>query len=389
MRRTTVIWIKTLLATVLQVTLTAMVFRMLAGLKLFAPPELRVALALVIYLALAIVGMAGGLLFARILSVITERRRLKYEPLINQTLALEVVTGGQLEVLRRLARACPQIMSDCVCAELFCITGSAHRHLSEVACELGLQQRWIRLLRSRRPLHRRQAVRLLASLEASMSRSMLVAALADDDEEVRIEAGRALVRWGEREEIEAVLKFAATQPLLLRALVAEDLRPVMTICQPYIAELLCSDDVNTVVGILDIIEAWQKTLSIAGFDRLLSHPCAEVRARALRLAPYIHGSSGSEHAVMTALFDPDFEVRAAAASAAGRMDLRNTIPCLHSFLRAGDDRIALAAAQALSRLGDAGMASLEQEILGGGRSSTFALEAVEKAQLGLDLRVPA
>ena len=71
------------------------------------------------------------------------------------------------------------------------------------------------------------------------------------------------------------------------------------------------------------------------------------------------------------------------------MNLRNAIPYLQSFLRTGDDRVALAAAEALSRLGDDGMASLEAEILAGGRCATFALEAVEKAQLGLDLRVPA
>lgn len=389
MSRTTAIWIKTLLATGLQIALTAIVFIFLGRLSWSAPTELRVAVALIIFLGLGILGMASGLLAARISGVISERRRLRYQPRINETLALELVTGGQIKVLKQLARACPEAMSDCICAELSSIRGSAHRRLSQVACEIGLQQRWIRLLGSRRPLHRRHAARLLASLEPSMSRVMMIAALADEDEEVRIEAGRALVRWGEREEIEPVLKFAATQPLLLRALVAEDLRPVMAICEPIISELLRSDDITIVIGILDIVEAWQKTFSIPGFDRLLNHPSAEVRMRALRLAPYIHEASGSEHAVVAALFDHNHQVRAAAAYAAGRMDLRNAIPHLHSFLRAGDDRVAVAAAQALARLGDDGMASLETEILAGGRCSTFALEAVEKAQLGRDLRVPA
>lgn len=353
------------------------------------PVDLRAAVALIIFLVLAILAMASGLIVTRILGPLRERRRLKYEPLINETLALEVVIGGQIEMLKRLAHKCAPVMSDCICAELSCITGSAHRHISEVACELGLLERWIRQLRSRRSQRRCQAVRLLAGLEPSMARSMLVAALADDDEQVRIEAGRALVRWGDREEIETVLKFAASQPLLLRALVAEDLRPVMTMCEPYLSELLCGDDIGVVAGALDIIEAWQKTLSIAGFGALLNHPATAVRVRALRLAPYIHGADGSEHAVIRALFDGNYEVRAAAAYAAGRMNLRNAIPHLHSFLQAGDDRVALAAAQALSRLGDIGMATLEAEILAGGRCAAFALEALEKAQLGLDLRVPA
>jgi hypothetical protein len=387
--RTTAIWIKTLLTTGLQIALAAIVFIFLGRLSWSTPAELRAAVALIIFLGLAIVAMASGLLATRISGLLNERRRLKYQPLIYETLAVELVTGGHTDALKRLARACPQVMSDCVRAELSCITGSAHRHLSQVACELGLQQKWIRQLRSQRPLHRRRAVRLLASLEPSMSRFMLVTALSDDDEEVRIEASRALIRWGEREEIEAVLKFIATQPLMLRALVAEDLRPVMTICEPLMSELLRSDDVRIVMGVLDIIEAWQKTFSIAGFERLLNHPSAEVRVRALRLAPYIHDASRSEHAVLNALFDQNYEIRAAAAYSAGRMNLRNAIPYLQSFLRTGDDRVALAAAKALSRLGDDGMASLEAEILAGGRCATFALEAVEKAQLGLDLRTPA
>jgi len=344
---------------------------------------------LIIFLVLAILAMATGLTFNKILERLRERRRLKYEPLINEALALEVVTGGQIEMLKRLARECAPVMSDCICAELSCITGSAHRHISEVACELGMLELWRRQLRSRRSPQRCQAVRLLATLEPSMARSLLVAAIGDDDERVRIEAGRALVRWGERDEIEAVLKFATSQPLLLRALVAEDLRPVMTICEPYLSELLCSDDIGVITGALDIIEAWQKTLSIAGFGTLLNHPAAAVRVRALRLAPYIHGADGSERAVIRALCDDKYEVRAAAAYAAGRMGLRNAIPYLHALVQTGDDRVALAAARALSRLGDHGTATLEAEILGGGRCATFALEALEKAQLSLDLRVPA
>ena len=389
MSRTTTIWIKTLLTTGLHVGLAATLFIWLGRISWLNSVELRAAVALIIFLVLAILAMATGLVFNKILELWHERRRLKYEPLINETLALEVVTGGQIETLKRLARECAPVMSDCICAELSCITGSAHRHISEVACELGMLERWGRQLRSRRSLHRCRAVRLLATLEPSMARSIVVATLADDDEQVRIEAGRALVRWGERDEIEAVLRFAAGQTLLLRALVAEDLRPVMTICEPYLSELLCSDDIGVIAGALDIIEAWQKTLSIAGFGALLHHPAAAVRVRALRLVPYIHSADGSDHAVVRALCDDNDELRAAAAYAAGRMGLRQAIPYLHSLVQTGDDRVAWAAARALSRLGDHGTAALEAEILSGGRCATFALEALEKAQLSLDLRVPA
>jgi len=387
--RTRTIWIKTFLTTGLHVGLAVTLFVLLGSVNWLSPVELRAAVTLIIFLVAAILAMATSLIFHQVSEQLGERRRLRYEPLINETLALEVVNGGQIEALKQLARECASVMSDCIGAELSCITGSAHRHISEVACELGMLDRWVRQLRSRQSLRRCQAVRLLASLEPSMARTSLVAALADDDEQVRIEAGRALVRWGEREEIEEVLKFAASQPLLLGALVAEDLRPVMTICEPYLAEVLCSDDIGVVTGTLDIIEAWQKTLSIAGFGALLNHPGAAVRVKAPRLAPYIQGIDGAESVIIRALFDDSYEVRAAAAYAAGRMGLRKAIPYLHSLVQTGDDRVSLSAARALSRLGDNGTAALEAEILGGGRCAAFALEALEKAQLSLDLRVPA
>jgi len=387
--RTLTIWIKTLLTAAVHAGVAATLFILLSRSGWAGSVELRAALALIIFPVLAILAMATGLALTKFVALVRERRRLKYEPVINEALALEVVMGGQIEELKRLARQCPPAMSDCVRAELSSITGSAHRRISQVACEVGLLERWNRQLHSRGSLRRCQAVRLLGALELSMARSMLVAALTDEDEQVRIEASRVLVRSGDGDAIEAVLKFAVSQPLLLRALVAEDLRPLIKFCERPLSELLGVGDVGVIDGALDIIEAWQKTLSIAGFQELLKHPEPGVRARALRLAPYIKCDSSCEHAVMAALADANQEVRAAAAYAAGRIGLEDAIPQLHASVRATDERVVLAAAQALSRLGDSGMATLEAEILTGGRYAAFALEALEKARLGLDPQVPS
>jgi HEAT repeats len=191
---------------------------------------------------------------------------------------------------------------------------------------------------------------------------------------------------GDTDAIEAVLKFATSQPLLLRALVAEDLRHVMTNCEPFLPELLCGDDSSVTTGTLDIITAWQKTLRIPRFEALLQSPTDHVRLRALRLAPYIHhGSEAFGHTVIAALFDSNREIRAAAAIASGSMGLAQSIPHLHSLLRVADERVSLNAAWALSRLGDNGMAVLEAEVLAGSSCAAFALEALERAQLGLEL----
>jgi HEAT repeat protein len=384
--RTSLIWTKTILATGLDVGLATTIFILLGRLDWPDSVELRAALAVIIFLLVAILVMAAWLIYGKMLGLLQELRRLKYEPLINETLALEVVDGGQVEQLKRLARHCPAAVSDCVCAELSCVTGSAHRHISEVSCELGLLERWRRELRSHGSLRRCRAVRLLGTLERSMARAMLVEALSDDSEPVRIEAGRALVRWGDGEAVEAVLRFAASQPLLLRALVAEDLRHVMTSCERYLPQLLRDHDLAVMTGALDIITAWQKALAIQGFEALLEHRAAAVRVRALRLAPYILGGPGSfGHLVIAALFEPDAGIRAAAAIAAGAMGLTNAIPHLHSLLQAADERVSVSAAWALSRLGDSGTAVLEAEVLAGGPCAGFALEALERAQLGLEL----
>ncbi|MBV8774397.1 MAG: HEAT repeat domain-containing protein [Deltaproteobacteria bacterium] len=348
--------------------------------------ELRAAVAITVFLLAAIVVMAICLICTTILNLARERRRLKQQPSINETLAAEVVTGGQIEQLKRFARKCPIILAECIRAELSCIAGRTHRHISQLACDLGLVQHWTCQLRSRRPLRRSRAVRLLGALDLTTARSMLVGALNDDSEQVRIEAGRALVRWGDAEAIEAVLTFATSQPLLLRALVAEDLRHVMASCERYLPKLLWDDDPTITAGALDIITAWQKTLRIPHFEALLQHSTAGVRLRALRLAPYItdrHDLLGD--AVIAALFDPNREIRAAAATAAGAMGLTKSIPRLHSLLQAADERVSLNAAWALSRLGDKGLTALEAEILGGSPCAAFALEALERSQLGLEL----
>ncbi len=389
MSRALTIWIKTLLTAGAHVGVAVAVFLLLGRAGWPGSVELRAALALIIFLAVAILVMAAGLTLAKIAAQFRARRRFEYEPRINQTLALEVVMGGQIEELKQLARECAPVMSDCIRAQLSSVTGSAHRHISEVARELGLLDRWNRQLQSRRPMRRLEAVRLLAALEPSMAHSMLLAALGDEDEQVRIEAARGLVRGGDAEAIDAVMKFAATGPPLIRALVAQDLRAAMTtLCESHLPELLRGSGFAAIAGTLDIIEAWQKTLSIAGFEELLEHPEPAVQVRALRLAPYINGGTGFEHAVMEALGDANEEVRAAAAYAVGRIGLNDAIPRLQASVRATDERLALAAAQALSKLGDNGMAALEAEVLAGGRSASFALEALEKARLGHDPYVP-
>jgi hypothetical protein len=193
--RTSLIWIKTLLTTGLDVGLAAAIFMVLGRIDWPTSIELRGAVALTIFLMAAILVMAASLTANTILELLRQRRRLKYRPSIHESLAAELVTGGQMEQLKRFARKCPAIVSQCICAELSCITGSAHRHISEVSCDLGLLQRWSRQLRSWQPLSRCRAVRLIGALEPSMTRGMLIAALNDESEQVRIEAGRALVRW--------------------------------------------------------------------------------------------------------------------------------------------------------------------------------------------------
>ncbi len=90
-----------------------------------------------------------------------------------------------------------------------------------------------------------------------MAGDLLLHALQDADPEVRLPAARALVQSGTIDDLGQVFRLAVSQTLLIRILLAEDLRRHATeLCEKVIPEILAGDDPRQVVAALQILVAW-------------------------------------------------------------------------------------------------------------------------------------
>jgi HEAT repeat protein len=197
------------------------------------------------------------------------------------------------------------------------------------------------------PPRRLAAITSLEELGAASAPKVIHAALADRDEDVRIEASRALIRSGADDDIRESLAFATTQPPLVRAVLAEDLKQHMEVlCKGAIQQLLKSTDTARVLATLEIIESWQRSITLPGFAALLKHPDDAVRAQVLRVLPYAAGDEDARNDVIPGLEDESPGVRAAAAAAAARMQLSAAVKPLAQCLH---DRRGEVALEALER----------------------------------------
>jgi HEAT repeat protein len=96
--------------------------------------------------------------------------------------------------------------------------------LADLAVTLQFTALWERRFLGRWASRRREAVARLALMSREIGRDVMIAALADANDSVKLEAARALIRWGVPSDIEAVFRIATRQSPSVRAIMAEALR---------------------------------------------------------------------------------------------------------------------------------------------------------------------
>jgi HEAT repeat protein len=100
----------------------------------------------------------------------------------------------------------------------------AHGRLVDLAVTLQFTALWERRFLSLWASRRRQAVARLGLMGREIGRDVMIAALADGNDSVKLEAARALIRWGGPSDIEEVFRTATRQSPSVRAIMAEALR---------------------------------------------------------------------------------------------------------------------------------------------------------------------
>lgn len=313
-----------------------------------------------------------------------ERRVRAVRPVAADRVALHAVGEEHGIEIRRLAIKYPKLLEAALVDTLPTITGTGNRRLSQLAFSLGYVKRWAREFRSRDEKVRVQAVSKIGQMSGQVARRILLEALADRDAGVRLEAGRLMVKVSSAAQLDRIFAFALAQPLFVRAILIEDMRPYTALLfKRAVPQGLGAADPLRVLRTLEAIRAWRKAMPLAGFEALLHHPDRGVRLEALAVLPYVTTTQSYEADLRAALEDPDPALQAAAAVAAGKLRVGAVVPELTLILRGDDHAAARAAAFALAAMPQRGHAALESTILTRNRrAAAIALEALERARTG-------
>ena len=298
----------------------------------------------------------------------------------------EYLTGaaGCMPKIEEMRRRDPEIVERGIGELLTRVQGTARRRLSDLAERLGIVSLWIDRYGSR--LHRRRvaAIRLLGLVDCASAAGTLVQALSDEDDDIKLDASRALIRGAGPVEMKAVFGTAVRESLLVRAVLVEALRPhAALLCQIALPDALADSDPKIVRTALQIVRAWGKVLPLSGLAPPLHHPDPRVRAGAFAILPQFPDKREFAPAIRLALSDPDERVRAAAARTAGRLRLSPVAPELERCLESSGPEATVAAAYAIAQLGPSAWPRLDAQIKNSrSAAAAAALEALEQVRTG-------
>jgi len=335
--------------------------------------------------------IAALLALSLVIKFVRHRRDLRWErmrPVIVEKVSAHLAGVDTLAELKALGRRYPRELEEAMAELLLRVQGTARGRLSELAAALGLVERWKRQYGSHLASKRREAISRLGILEGKLATDTLVLALSDPNDEVKLEASRALIVTSGEAELRAVFRTALRDSLLVRAVLTESLRPfAMRLCVAAVPEALESEDPRTVRIALEVVRAWGKAMPLARLAPLIEHADAGVRAAALAVVMQLVNPRECERQILRRLEDESEAVRAAAAEIAGKLRLPSAIPGLRKVLEEAGAEATVAAAYALAHIGEEGCGILERQVLNARDASAYAaLEALESARMAAGAR---
>jgi HEAT repeat protein len=270
----------------------------------------------------------------------------------------------------------------CLVEALMAVHGYGRDRMRALAVDLGLADSWKRRLSSRNAQRRKECVEYLGLLGQSDLRPIFERSLSDPDPLVCAAACRSLLGLGGTIDSARLFRLAIEGPLLLRAMVAGDLRRhSLALSSSGLPELAAATEPHILAG-LGVISAWERLLHVPEVASLTLHMSVEVRAAAIRSLGFVQASVDTESLILAALEDPVPEIRLAAVFACSQRGLRSSIDSLARQLRGDDPACTQAACDALANLGDDGRNILEACVLDPNLAlAGKALEALAAAHL--------
>lgn len=270
------------------------------------------------------------------------------------------VLGGAADTARAFTPDEQRILLGLVTEMMRGITGTMRDQLVDLLDKSIDQERMARSLRTSAAEDRAKIAARLFWAKSPAVLDALRDALNDPNPQVVLAAINSLISTGQTLSlVEIVPKLEARGMLGHRGV-----RDIFRKLAPHNAAALLAliDDKDPAVVVL-AIDALARMPSPAALRRLThivaAHPAVDVRATAVRTIGLMNDRT-FDSAILGALTDPAWEVKGQAAIAAGRMRLMEALPHLEALAQDSNWWLQLRSAQALTRLGDQGVAILER-----------------------------
>ncbi|MCX6626327.1 MAG: hypothetical protein NTW28_01670 [Candidatus Solibacter sp.] len=327
-----------------------------------------------LYAALALLGAYVLFLLALLLVVMRRAGALRarraasaeVRPTLQAALVEFLAGSTDDSVFRRLIPTHPTDVAESILLFQTTVAGSARDRLCGLALDLGLVRQWCEDGRLRDVVRRRAAFANLGFAWVfepcrRVAGDLLLEALRDGDEEVRLSACRGVLLAGREDHIQQLFALAIQPNLLTRIMLTEDMRPhaIMLAAGPG-REALRSGDAPRVRATLEILVAWERALPLEELREFLEHRDRDIRVLAFRLAAFVAVDFEGRRALVRALGDADAALRALAIVAVGRQKITEAIPELARCLRLGSLEQARHAANALAAMPPQGWRTLEE-----------------------------
>jgi hypothetical protein len=311
-----------------------------------------------------------------------EARAARTQPVIREHLAAHVSGANCTPQLLKLSRRYRDQVEICVVEALGAVQGYGRERISALALSLALPDTWKKRLSSRHSHRRKEAVEFLGLLGRSDLRGTFENCLADPDLLVRAAASRSLLDL-DQPDTARLFQLAIESPLLLRAMLAGDLRKhSIAVSRRGLPESLVGIKQPGIVAGLGVVEAWGRSLRVPEVAALTAHSSLEVRAAAIRSLAFVETSHDTESLILAALGDINAEIRLAAVQACSQRRLQSAIPSLERQLRSSDAACMSASCHALAMMGQEGWDILEDCVLNPDRAlAAEALAALAAVQV--------
>jgi HEAT repeat protein len=307
-------------------------------------------------LNVSIVLLTLGVKAARTLRIGWYKRHFRR---IEPALGNYIITGEdqpELDALRPWQR--DVFVSRLIVERMALVRGSEKEHLMRLADHLGLVDRYLKDLGSRRRWRRARAAEIIGYFGDELSVRPLGRLLADSDETVRAVAARALARVGTPEAAEILAKTLNDPSELTRLRMAENLERIGPLAIESLVEILNNGKPQAQIlaaRVLGNLRAAETRPALR--EAMLGGSLADIRAQATLALGKI-GDPEDVPAILEASTDEFWPVRAQGANSLGMIGDLSTIPTLQRLTVDKEWWVRRNASRALANMGSAGERAL-------------------------------